>query len=72
MLVLTRKKGQSIFIGDDITITIVKVGAGQVQIGIQAPSGMPIQRDDMKSGPKSKGKGFDDLRAAHAARKKTD
>jgi carbon storage regulator len=47
MLVLTRKPGQSIRIGDDITVTVVGVDdRGSVQIGITAPREVPIVRDD--------------------------
>jgi carbon storage regulator len=44
MLLLTRKKGEQITIGDDITITVVKLKGGQVRIGIDAPKEVHIQR----------------------------
>jgi carbon storage regulator len=47
MLVLSRKVSQSIRIGPDITITIVKVERNQVRIGIEAPRDLTILRDEL-------------------------
>jgi carbon storage regulator len=47
MLVLTRKQSQQIMIGTDIRITIVKVERNQVRLGIEAPSGMTILREEL-------------------------
>jgi len=47
MLVLTRKTGQIITIGDDIRIKIVDVGNGVVKLGIEAPREMPIFREEL-------------------------
>ena len=56
MLVLSRKKGETIKIGNDITITIVKCGMGNVRIGVDAPSHVEVHRSEIaariKSGPK--------------------
>lgn len=48
MLVLTRKKGERITISPDITITIVRVVGGNVQLGIEAPRDRQVLRDDAK------------------------
>ena len=48
MLVLSRKIGQSIYVGDDITITVVQIRAGRVRIGITAPKKLAIARDNAK------------------------
>ncbi len=48
MLVLSRKAGQTIEIGDNITITVTKVGGNQVRIGIDAPMEMPIRRGELQ------------------------
>jgi carbon storage regulator len=47
MLVLTRKSGEGIWIGDDIHVEILGVREGQVRIGIRAPEGKGIYRDEL-------------------------
>lgn len=47
MLVLTRKTGQSIRIGDDILIKIVSIDGSQVKLGIEAPKGIQIFREEL-------------------------
>ncbi|HEY5675058.1 MAG TPA: carbon storage regulator CsrA [Malonomonas sp.] len=47
MLVLTRKKGEGIVIGDDICITVVELKGGGVRIGIDAPKSMKVHRQEV-------------------------
>jgi len=47
MLVLTRKSGQSIRIGDDIIIKIIDIDGSQIKIGIEAPRGIQIFREEL-------------------------
>jgi len=47
VLVLTRKKEQSIIIGDNIEITIVDIQGDQVRIGINAPKNITIHRKEV-------------------------
>ncbi len=47
MLILTRKAGQSIRIGDDIEISVLEVKGRQARIGIKAPGGTPIHREEV-------------------------
>ncbi|MEQ3338100.1 carbon storage regulator CsrA [Clostridium butyricum] len=47
MLIITRKKGESIRIGDDIEITISKIDDGSVKIGIEAPRNVNILRKEL-------------------------
>ncbi len=47
MLVLSRKKNESLIIGD-IIITILQTGPANVRIGIDAPEDVPIMRDNIK------------------------
>lgn len=47
MLVLTRKKGETIQIGNDIEITVLAVKGDQVKIGIQAPKHVDIHRKEV-------------------------
>ena len=47
MLVLSRKLSQQILIGEDIVITVVKIDGNQVRLGIEAPRGVTILRDEL-------------------------
>jgi carbon storage regulator len=47
MLVLTRKKNESIVIGDDVKITIVDVRGDQVKLGITAPKNVSVHREEI-------------------------
>lgn len=47
MLVITRKKGESILIGDDIEITISRIDDGSVKIAIDAPREITILRKEL-------------------------
>jgi carbon storage regulator len=47
MLVLTRKLGEKILIGDDITITVIDIGKSRLKIGIEAPAGHRILRSEL-------------------------
>jgi carbon storage regulator len=47
MLVLTRKKGERVMVGDDIVVTIIDVRGDGVRIGFDAPRGVPIQRAEV-------------------------
>ena len=47
MLVLSRKSGERILIGDDITVTIVRIGPNTVRLGIDAPREMNIIREEL-------------------------
>ena len=48
MLVLTRKAGESVYIGQDISVTIVKVNGRQVRLKIDAPREVPILREELR------------------------
>nr|WP_317360013.1 carbon storage regulator CsrA [uncultured Tyzzerella sp.] len=47
MLALSRKKGDSIIVNDDIEIVIIDIGKEQVKIGIKAPKNIPIYRKEV-------------------------
>lgn len=47
MLVLTRKLGESITIGDDVRITVIAVKGNQVKIGIEAPIETKVYREEI-------------------------
>lgn len=47
MLVLSRKKGQSIMLGDNIELTIIEIQGDQVRIGINAPKSVQVYRKEL-------------------------
>ncbi len=47
MLILTRKAGERITIGNDIVITIIEIHGKQVKIGIEAPKEMAVHREEV-------------------------
>lgn len=47
MLVLSRKKNESIIINDDITIVVVEIRGDKVRLGIEAPKEVPVHRHEV-------------------------
>ena len=47
MLVLSRKLGEKIYIGDNICITVVDIDRGKIRLGIDAPRNVPIYRQEL-------------------------
>ena len=47
MLILTRKVGESVLIGNDISITILSVRGNQVKLGVEAPKEVSVQREEI-------------------------
>ena len=47
MLVLSRKLDESLFIGDDIKVTVLDIRGGQVRIGITAPNSVKVYREEV-------------------------
>ena len=47
MLVLSRKVGERIRIGDNITVTVVRLTGGGVRLGIEAPTELPVVREEL-------------------------
>lgn len=47
MLVLSRKSGEKIRIGDNVAITVVRIGPNTVRLGIEAPRDMSILREEL-------------------------
>ena len=48
MLILTRRMGETLMIGDDIEVTIMGVKSGQVRIGITAPKDIEVDRAEIR------------------------
>jgi carbon storage regulator len=53
MLVLSRKVGETILIGDNIAVTVVQVGPGNVRLGVVAPPEVVIVREELREQFKS-------------------
>lgn len=47
MLVLTRRAGESIMIGDGITVTILSITGNQVRVGVAAPAEVAVHREEI-------------------------
>ena len=47
MLVLSRKVGERVLIGDEISVTVVRLSGGAVRLGIEAPAHLPVLRDEL-------------------------
>jgi carbon storage regulator len=47
MLILTRRVGETVMIGDDVTITVLGVKGNQVRVGVDAPKSIPVHREEI-------------------------
>jgi len=47
MLILTRRVGEAIKVGDDVTVTVLAIKGGQVRIGIDAPKSVEVHREEV-------------------------
>ena len=47
MLILTRRVGESVMIGDDVSITVLRVKGNQVRLGVNAPRTVSVQREEI-------------------------
>jgi len=57
MLVITRRVGERIQIGDDITATVVRIVGNSVRLGIDAPSSLTVVRDELADPNRKLGEG---------------
>ena len=65
MLVITRKSGERICLGDDVTITVMEISGSTVRLGIEAPAEIPVYRAEIWAAVK------EENRAAAQASKQT-
>ena len=57
MLIITRKAGEKIMLGDDVVVHVMEIVGNSVRIGIQAPRSLPVYREEI----------WDAVRAEHRA-----
>ena len=47
MLILTRRVGETVMIGDEVTVTVLGVKGNQVRVGVNAPKTVPVHREEI-------------------------
>ena len=47
MLIITRRAGQKIMLGDDVTIHVMEIVGNSVRIGVEAPKSLPVYREEI-------------------------
>ncbi len=55
MLILTRRIGETLLIGDDVTVTVLGIKGNQVRIGIKAPDQVNVVREELLDRPRPDG-----------------
>jgi carbon storage regulator len=48
MLILTRKAGETVSVGDNVTLTVLAIKGGQVRLGIDAPRDVAVHRGEIR------------------------
>ena len=66
MLVLSRKKNESIVINDDITIVVVEIRGDKVRLGVDAPKEIPVHRNEVYEAIQRNRQGTDEKQAREA------
>ncbi len=47
MLIITRRAGQKIMLGDDITVHVMEIVGNSVRLGVEAPKSLPVYREEI-------------------------
>ena len=69
MLILTRRAGEALRIGDDIEVTVMAVNGSQVRIGINAPRNIAVDREEIAERKRRERAGFNSANETDAAAK---
>ena len=64
MLILTRRVGETVMIGDDVAVTVLGVKGNQVRIGVNAPKDVAVHREEIYERIKKEGETGDKAKAA--------
>ena len=56
MLIITRRPGERIMLGDDITINVMEIVGSSVRVGVEAPRSVPIYREEIWTAVKEENK----------------
>jgi carbon storage regulator len=51
MLIITRRQGERIMLGEDVVIHVLEVSGGSVRIGVEAPRSIPVYREELLDTP---------------------
>ena len=66
MLILTRRVGEAVMIGDEVTVTILGVKGNQVRLGINAPKTVAVHREEIFDRIKNEKSGIEGHASVHA------
>jgi carbon storage regulator len=57
VLILTRRVGEKVMIGDDVSVTVLRVKGNQVRLGVEAPKSVSVQREEIFNRMKNEAEG---------------
>ena len=70
VLILTRRVGEKVMIGDDVSVTVLRVKGNQVRLGVDAPKSVSVQREEIFN--RMKGEGADPGDSGEGAEEHSD
>ncbi|HEY0961356.1 MAG: carbon storage regulator CsrA [Gammaproteobacteria bacterium] len=65
MLILTRRVGETLMVGDDVTVTVLGVKGNQVRIGVNAPKDVAVHREEIYERIRKETEGGDSSKTPH-------